>query len=277
MQAERRTLTILINAAIFILLEIAAVAMLRSSSTLQDVWINRSSHRVMAALWSGGESLRNHFHLEEQNSLLAEENFRLSEELRAYKAAAGETAEKEAAASGSGNGFRYIPATVVKISRNSAHNYIIVNKGSEDGITPQSGIITDRGIVGIVKSVGKHYSYGLTLMNSNVSVGSRISRLGIVAPLSWDGRRSDTAILRDVAAHYDIEPGDTVCTSGFSTIFPPDVPVGTVRSTRIIDGSTKQSEVGLFQNFRTLRYVTIVENIRRSEIEALEKAEEDGI
>lgn len=251
--------------------------MLRSSSTLQDVWINRSSHRVMAALWSGGESLRNHFHLEEQNRLLAEENFRLAEELRAYKAAAGETAETEAAASGSGNGFRYIPATVVKISRNSAHNYIIVNKGSEDGITPQSGIITDRGIVGIVKSVGKHYSYGLTLMNSNVSVGSRISRLGIVAPLSWDGRRSDTAILRDVAAHYDIEPGDTVCTSGFSTIFPPDVPVGTVRSTRIIDGSTKQAEVGLFQDFRTLRYVTIVENIRRSEIEALEKAEEDGI
>ena len=277
MQAERRTLTILINAAIFILLEIAAVAMLRSSSTLQDVWINRSSHRVMAALWSGGESLRNHFHLEEQNRLLAEENFRLAEELRAYKAAAGETAEKEAATSGSGNGFRYIPATVVKISRNSAHNYIIVNKGSEDGITPQSGIIADRGIVGIVKSVGKHYSYGLTLMNSNVSVGSRISRLGIVAPLSWDGRRSDTAILRDVAAHYDIEPGDTVCTSGFSTIFPPDVPVGTVRNTRIIDGSTKQAEVGLFQDFRTLRYVTIVENIRRSEIEALEKAEEDGI
>lgn len=277
MQAERRTLTTLINAAIFILLEIAAVAMLRSSSTLQDVWINRSSHRVMAALWSGGESLRNHFHLEEQNRLLAEENFRLAEELRAYKAAAGETAETEAAANGSGNGFRYIPATVVKISRNSAHNYIIVNKGSEDGITPQSGIITDRGIVGIVKSVGKHYSYGLTLMNSNVSVGSRISRLGIVAPLSWDGRRSDTAILRDVATHYDIEPGDTVCTSGFSTIFPPDVPVGTVRNTRIIDGSTKQAEVGLFQDFRTLRYVTIVENIRRAEIGALEKAEEDGI
>ena len=59
--------SILVSAAIFILLEVAALAMLDRSSTLQDIWINRASHRVMAALWSSGESVRNYFRLEAAN------------------------------------------------------------------------------------------------------------------------------------------------------------------------------------------------------------------
>ena len=73
-------------------------------------------------------------------------------------------------ASRGGSAFSYTPATIVKMSRGRVHNYVILNKGSEDGILPQSGIITDRGVIGIVKSVSRHYSYGLTLMNPDVNV-----------------------------------------------------------------------------------------------------------
>ena len=122
--------------------------------------------------------------------------------------------------------YRYTPATVVKMSRNRVHNYIILNKGSEDGIRPQSGIISDLGVVGIVEAVDRHYSYGLTLMNPEMSVGTRIGRTDIVAPLSWDGHSTGRAIVRDLPPHYAIEPGDTVRTSGYSTIFPPGIPIG---------------------------------------------------
>ena len=264
----------LITAAIFILMEIAAVAMLKSSSTLQDVWLNRASHRVLGRLWSGGEAVRNHFTLAKTNDALMEENFALREQLRDYELAQAAATEAGEVAPG-GRRFTYIPATVVKISRNSMHNYIILNKGSEDGVTSHSGIITGKGVVGIISAVDKHYSYGLTLMNTNISVSSRVGRSGMVSPLIWDGRNSNGALLKDIPLHYNIEPGDTVVTSGFSNIFPADIPVGITGETEVVYGSTSQAHVTLFQDFGALRYVTIVNNPERDEISALETREEE--
>ena len=269
MPRDSKTVIRLLGAAIFILLEVAALGMLKNSATLQNIWINRASHFIMGKLWSGGETVRNHFSLEKQNAALYEENFRLNEQLRAYRLA--EEAEKETGAVVTPSlRFRYIPATVTKISRNSSHNYIILNKGSEDGVKPYSGIITSKGVVGIISAVDKHYSYGLTLMNTNVSVSSRVGETGTVGPLIWDGRHSNKALLKDLPLHYDMAIGDTVRTSGFSSIFPPDIPIGVTGQTTVADGSTNVTEVTLFEDFSTLRYVTVVENPERAEISDLE-------
>ena len=246
------------------------------SSTLQDIWFNRMSHRVMGALWGGTETIRNHFNLQKQNDQLREENFRLSEELRALKDAGEMLTEEAELVKGSGSRFTYIPATVVKLSKNSSHNYIILNKGSEDGVTPQCGIITGEGVVGVVSAVGKHYSYGLTLMNPNLSISSRVGDSGVTAPLVWDGLSSNGAKLSDIAPHLSIEPGDTVRTSGFSTIFPAGIPIGTTGKTSHVDGSTIQVDVTMFQDFSNIHYVTIVRNLDRSEIEELEAAGENS-
>ncbi len=264
----------LITAAIFIGMEIAAVAMLKSSSDLQDVWLNRASHKVIGRLWSGGETVRNHFSLAKQNDALMEENFELRERIRDFELAREASVEANLSASGDRR-FVYIPATVVKMSRNSMHNYIILNKGSEDGVTTHSGIITGKGVVGIISAVDKHYSYGLTLMNTSVSVSSRIGRSGMVSPLVWDGVNTNRGMLKDIPLHYTIEPGDTVVTSGFSNIFPADIPVGITGETEIVYGSTSQTAVTLFQDFGALRYVTIVQNPARDEVSSLEKREEE--
>lgn len=264
----------LITAAIFIGMEIAAVAMLKSSSDLQDVWLNRASHKVIGRLWSGGETVRNHFSLAKQNEALMEENFELRERIRDFELAQEASVEANLSASGDRR-FVYIPATVVKMSRNSMHNYIILNKGSEDGVTTHSGIITGKGVVGIISAVDKHYSYGLTLMNTSVSVSSRIGRSGMVSPLVWDGVNTNRGMLKDIPLHYTIEPGDTVVTSGFSNIFPADIPVGITGETEIVYGSTSQTAVTLFQDFGALRYVTIVQNPARDEVSSLEKREEE--
>ena len=249
--------------------------MLQATSTLQDIWINRASHRMMAFLWGHGESVRSHFQLERLNQELQEENARLQKQLRAYERLGVEREELARLAARDSASYRYIPATVVKMSRNRSHNNIILNKGSEDGVRPQSGIISDKGVVGIVEAVGRHYSYGRTLMDLQMSVGARIGRTEVVSLLSWDGIRSNGAVVRNLPPHYSVAPGDTVRTSGYSSIFPPDVPIGITGDTRLIEGSTRQVDVTLFQDFSTVRYVTVVENLERTEIMALE-AEGEG-
>ena len=269
MTREKKSFQGLSRAAIFIILEIAALAMLGNGSSLQGIWLNRASRRVQALLWGGSETLRNYFFLDKQNQEMALANTALMEELQRYRSLSQSPSLPEQSSH-----YRFTPATVVKMSRNSSHNYIILDKGSEDGIKPESGIITDHGVVGFIEGVGKKYSYGITLMNSGASVSSRIGKDGFTGPLVWDGRATDKATIRDLPMHYDNHPGDTVYTSGFSNIFPPDIPIGVTGESAVADGATLRVGVSLFQDFGTVRYVTVVENLDKEEINALEAGKE---
>ena len=265
----------ILGAAIFILMEIAAFAMLKRSGQLQGIWIDKVSHRVMAMLWGGSESIAHYFSLGRENERLSEENFRLAEELRAYRRMEAMEKNSEFTDSlASESEFSFIPASIVKLSRNKQHNYFILNKGSEDGISAQSGVITGNGIVGIIDAVDKHYSYGLSFMNSGVSISARLGGEGAIGPLVWDGISSDGAILKEIPLQYKFAPGDTVWTSGFSSIFPADIPLGVAGESRIVNGAVNEIKVKLFQSFSALRFVTIAVNNGRDEILFLESLEE---
>lgn len=278
MAREQKVGLQILSAAIFIIMEIAAFGMLRRSGELQNIWISHASHWTRAKLWGSSEKISHYFSLNKENQALAEENFKLGEELKKYM-------EREAAREGSifadsmavvsGNDFTYIPASIVKISRNRQHNYFILNKGSEDGVTPQSGVITGKGVVGVIDAVDKHYSYGLTLMNTGVSISARIGNEGAIGPLTWNGISNDQAILREIPLQYKFEPGDTVWTSGFSSLFPADIPLGVTGGSRIVNGAVNEVNVTLFQSASILRFVTIAVNNGRDEILYLEGLEEE--
>ena len=268
---RKTTVSIVLSAAIFLFLEIAALAILRRSSTLQNIWLNRAAMSVRAALWGGSETLRNHFSLSAQNDSLISENAALRRSLSEYQQLEAKGVESRNSAPRLDRNFEYLPATVVKLSRNSAHNYIILNKGSEDGVLPQSGIITSEGVVGIVTAVDRHYSYGLTLMNYKLSIGARLASSGVLTPVVWDGRSRDGAIAKDIAPHVAIAQNDTLDTSGLSTMLPADVPVGVSRGSKLVDGSTRQLDVRLFQSFSSLRYVTVTTLKDKLDIAELEK------
>lgn len=281
MSRSRRTYLIIIDAVIFVLLEVAALSMLNHRGSLQHIWLSKASHAFMATVWGGSESIKRYVSLDRVNEELARENFELRERLSIYESAQGaQTADSlthEAMTVTGISDFTFTPATIVKISRNRAHNYFIVNKGSEDGVRPQSGVITTSGVVGIIDAVDKHYSYGLAFLNSDISVSSRIGRDGPVGRMMWDGISSDRGVLKDIPLQNKFEPGDTVWTSGFSAIFPPDIPLGIIESSKIVGGAVYEISVGLSQNFRSLRYVTIVDNSGKDEMSFLEQLESEAL
>ena len=259
-------------AAVFILLEIAAMSMLKRASVLQDVWINRASHNVMAWHWGRITKVRNFMNLEQQNQTLAGSNFELFRELQHYREMEKEMqAMSKLDSLGFRSRFRYIPAEITAMGTNTRHNYIILDKGSEDGVLPNSAIITPNGVVGMVYSVDKHYSYGLSLLNDKISVSARIGREGLVAPMKWDGRGMDHAILKDIPMHLTVAEGDTVRTSGLSTVYPADIPVGITMGSRLVDGAVNVVDVKLFIDFSSLRYVIIAENPDRETIAEMER------
>lgn len=274
MPKERSVASTIFSVAVFILLEIAALLMLSNNNRLQKLWLARISHGFMAKTWGASQAIGKYFSLKKQNDELALENSRLLDLVSQYELTLrshnpGNQPELK------NNGFLYIPATIVKISTNSQHNYLILDKGSEDGVVQNSGIITSDGVIGIVDAVSRHYSYAISFMNTESSISARIDTTGAVGPLGWDGVSSNGAVLKEIPLQYKYSPGDTVYTSGYSAIFPAGIPIGVAGDAKVINGATNEIKVRLFQDFTALKYVTIVENTRAAEIEEIENRKQE--
>ena len=226
----------------------------------------------MGSVWGITQDIRHYFSLKEKNDALAMENFALRETILELESIIRtEARASEFTSDGVADGYRYTPATIVKISNNSQHNYLIINKGSENGITEGSGIITGKGAVGVIDAVSENFSYARSFKNHGMNISARLGRNGAVGPVSWDGYSNDGAIMREIPHHMEFTPGDTVYTSGYSSIFPPDIPIGITGEAKIVNGSTYEIKVRLFEDFGALRYVTVVENTGKDEMQRLEK------
>lgn len=238
--------------------------MMSRSSELQRSWVGSISQGFSAVFWGTGQKIGGYFSLEKQNRALAEENFLLRQKLL-------ESEITEDAPAKVIKGFEYAPAEIVKMSRNRQHNYIILSKGYDDGIKEKSAIITSDGAIGIIDAVSAHFSYAYSFQNSEISISARLGKEGAVGPMVWDGHSSDGAVLREIPLQYRYSPGDTVYTSGYSAIFPPDIPLGVAQDAKIINGSTNEIRIKLFRNFTALRYVTIAHNTSLDEMEEFER------
>lgn len=259
----------ILNAAIFIILEIAALSMLNNNGAMQNVWFSKGMHAFMGRFWGGTEQIKDYFSLRKVNDALALENHELRTMLAQHKVAVEDSLATIGIHETAGS-FRYTPATIMKISDNSQHNYMIIDKGSEDGIVNGSGVVTGKGAIGVIDAVSSNYSYAISFRNHEMNISARLGKEGAVGPLSWNGYSSAGAILKEIPHHVDFEPGDTVFTSGFSSIFPPDIPLGVTGNSKIVNGATYEIEVTLFEDFGSLRYVTIVENLGKGEMMKLE-------
>ena len=261
----------MINAAIFILLEVAALNMLRNNGTMQNIWFSKGMQAVSGAIWGTTQNIKNYFSLKKTNDALAEENYRLRLKLAEIEAGTGiETSLESLPEDGVAGRFRYIPANIVKISNNTKHNYMIIGKGTDDGVSKGAGVITGKGAIGVIDAVSSKYSYARSFKNHEMNISARLGMEGAVGPMAWDGHSSARAILSEIPLHVEFEKGDTVFTSGYSSIFPPDIPLGTTGEAKIVNGATYDIEITLLEDFGALRYVTIVENIGKEEIEKLE-------
>lgn len=260
--------------AVFVILEIAALLLLSNNSSLQRLWVARASHGVTGSVWGSVQGITDYFGLKKKNAELAQENTNLSALVKGYEKALKEM-DPSFRPELKSDGFHYLPATVLKGSTNSQHNYLILDKGSEDGVERNSGVITRNGVIGIVDAVSKHYSYAISFLNTEMSISARIGDSGAVGSMTWDGLGTNGAVLKEIPLQFKFEPGDTVFTSGYSTIFPPDIPIGVTGEARVINGATNEVKINLFQDHSTLKHVTIVRNSRIEEIESLEKSQEE--
>ncbi len=158
--------------------------------------------------------------------------------------------------------FEYINAGVINNTINRRNNFLTLDKGSDHGIEPNMGVITFRGPVGIVVNVSRNFSTVISVLNTDFQASVRIKRNDYVGSLTWDGNNYRFADVAYIPGHLELMVGDTVITSGLSTIFPQNILVGIIKDfTLQRGGNYSVAKIELTQDFNKLRYVQVVKNL----------------
>lgn len=254
----------------FLILEFISFFLLINSLHYQrSVFVN-SSNVFVGNIYKGVHDLTSYFYLATENKKLAEENARLkSNSLNNFKKLySNNTIINDTVFN---QKYVYTNAHIVNNEVTFQNNFITIDKGYIQNIKPGMGVVMSDGVVGIVKNVSNHFSTVMSLVNTEMQISVRLKKNYYFGSLSWPGINYHYCKMINLPGNVNIKKGDTVVTSGYSTIFPENIPIGTIETFHIPEGqSFYDIKVKLFLDFKDLHHVYVVKNLLKDEIDTLE-------
>jgi rod shape-determining protein MreC len=255
----------------FFVCEIIAFTLIYRNNAYQRNMIMMSANVVTGRILSVSNAVFSYLDLQKVNRLLVEKNNRLEMELVMLREQLNEKTEDTISAMKEFD-YAYITAGVVNNSTIYTHNYITLNKGSDDGIHSDMGVVSMNGLAGVVMTVNASYSLVISLLNTNLKISAKVKDTHYFGTLSWKGGDPRFAFLEELPAHAVFNAGDTIVTSGYSTFFPQGIMVGIVDSyNRQHDDNFFLLKVRLSTDFQTLRTVSVIENRNQEAQREIEK------
>lgn len=260
------------NFIVFTLLEIAAIVLIVHNSAYPKSTVLSTCNSAVAWYYELENTVISYFKLKEDNEQLQQENAMLRNQIVLYANERERYKEAENVYQFANLQHHFIPAKVIQMNMGGLKNYMTINKGERDGIKDGMGVIGPIGVVGIVSTVGKHFSIVIPVTTSlNFGVSCRLQKNSKLGTLKWNSRDEKHAQLAEVESSVDVQPGDIILTSGLSTTFPENIPVGVVEKAYLKDGEAMWTiDVLLYTDFSKLSYVQVIDNdVANKELEQL--------
>ena len=250
------------NALIFAALLSISFIFLNNKSDYHQTQLSQIELWFSGNIFQAQTNVKDYFSLQKENLKLTKENTLLQQKLLQLRQLQQEPVEKL--------NFQVLQARVIKASFNQARNMLVLNKGAEDGVTPEMGIMSSEGIVGVTKTAVTHYSSGLSLLHKDLRINAKLKNTNAFGSLFWPGDKPNMMKLTDIATINSISIGDTIVTGGMSNYFPENIPIGKVFNFSILPSKRYyEIDVQLFHNFTTTGNVYLIKNPDKEEIESL--------
>ena len=273
---------------LLILCETISFVLIYQNNAYQRNMMLNAANVITGALSSWSSTLFSYFDLQKVNMELLERNNMLEMEvLRLHKQINDKLSDTTSFAqvflkdlemeiednpSIRDGSYKFIPVRAVNNSVVYLRNYITINKGSLDGIRPDMGVVSAQGVAGIVSTVGNHFSVIISLLNMKSNLSCKIQHTNFSGALSWKGGDLQHAYLEQIATHAVFQVGDTIVTSGYSSIFPPGIMVGTVESYNKQDDDNFYSlKVRFATDFQSVNLLSVIDNPLQEEQIELER------
>ena len=232
-------------------------------------WLSSSS-KVAGSVYQIKANLENYFELKKVNKRLSDENANLRQAL--YQSQFEKALiEGTFGNTDTLNKFVVSPAKVIKNSVIREKNLITLNKGGKEGIVQDMGVISDKGVVGVVENTSDHFTTVISLLHSELSINASLKNTKHFGSLVWDTKTIDRCILVDLPKISNIQIGDTIVTGGMSSVFPAGIPIGQVSAYSVPNNSSfYKAEVRLFNDMSNLDQVYVIKNTLKEEQVSLE-------
>lgn len=231
-----------------------------------------STNRVTGWMYEKSSNFFDFFKLKDGNANLAEENTQLKNQVTLLENQLASLTDSTFNANWKKTGippekeYEYIPAKVIRNTTHLTQNYITLNKGSDQGVKPDMGVISDAGVVGVVQTVSRKFSKVIPVLNPQAIISTKFKSNNYYGPLVWDGKDYRYAKLNDIARHVKFSLGDTLITSGLVKTFPEGIFVGTIDNFNIKESDAYYNiQVKLGVDFRMLTHVKVINYLNYQE------------
>lgn len=257
---------------LFLLLESLAILLLINSHTYHRAVVVNTTNSLTGGLLNTSSQVAEYFSLRNKNRILADHNAMLQQHLLHLMHKLDTAMQHDTLYFH----YAFIPARVISNTVNRRNNHIIINKGRAHGIEKEMGLITSHGVAGIITAVSESYATAMSVLHKQTQISVKFRKNHQMASLVWDGPDFKTGTIEHIPTHIDVQPGDTVMTSGYSFIFPEGIMVGTVIEYFQPEGSGLNHASVLFStDFNRLNYVYAVKNNHLIELEQLQQSHKD--
>lgn len=252
---------------------LSCVLLFKNNPYQQSVYLT-SANSIASTIYSGISNVTSYFYLRDINEDLQQRNATLEMEVLALRNKVKEYQIQlpDTLINADGHQFDFTIARVISNSITWQQNYITINKGKEDGITGEMGVVDQNGVVGIIDNVGAHSARIISLLNPNLRLSCKVKGSDFFGSLVWDGKSPYYAILEEMPRHVKFEKGDTIVTSGYSAVFPEGIIVGQIEEQLNSGGDNFFSlRIKLSTDFTQLSTVRILENNMKEELNIIRK------
>jgi rod shape-determining protein MreC len=258
----------------FVIFESLSIFLLVQNNHFQKAKFVNFTRAITASAYQRISTLENYFALKKSNEELENENIRLLNSLRASyfsnkidSYSIFDTLYQKQ--------YNYNLAEVINNSTNKQYNFLTINKGRKQNIKPDMTVVCSSGVVGVVANVSDNFATVISVLNRKLMISAKFKKSGYYGSLSWDGIDDETAELNEITQDVKMKLGDTLVTSGYSSMFPAGIMIGYIKSFEIKGGSFYTVKVRLSTNFRSIHFVNVVENLMKEEQNTLEKSEKN--
>ena len=198
--------------------------------------------------------ISSYFGLKRENELLRRVNIELADQANQLREAKLENLRlRQMVGLKEQSQYNLIGAKVVGKNLTLLRNTVTVDKGKSDGVQEHMPVVNEAGLVGVVVAADEHYSVANIIMNVDFRASAKVQRTRVDGILAWDGR---ALMLKNIAKTLDVNVGDVVITSEFSSTYPSGIRVGIVSSVKEQAGTL----------FKTVVIVPSVDFVKLEEI-----------
>ena len=163
---------------------------------------------------------------------------------------------------------RYLAATVIGRDPSPFLEYVIINRGSDDGLRRGMPVVTQQGLVGRVAAVTADAARVQLITDPASTINVKLEPSGAQAVIR--GEVSGEISLAMIPQSAPVEIGDLILTSGLGGNYPTNILIGQVTGVRRRETDLFQSaSVQPVVDFNQLEIVLIITNFRPIDISPL--------